>query len=149
MKRIAGISLCCALLVASLAAPAAFAAPAIKVRLAFGQTKKESPISRLHLVGSFCAVESFGLQSQQMLTASQSVTSTIPTRHCGNSRSWGSPSSRGCNLMTAMTQLKGMVYNAENGKVYDVYLDPNGATMGVEGCFAMFLCGSQTWTRVR
>jgi uncharacterized protein (DUF2147 family) len=47
------------------------------------------------------------------------------------------------------TQLKGMVYNAENGKVYDVYLAPNGATMGVEGCFAMFLCGSQTWTRVR
>lgn len=45
--------------------------------------------------------------------------------------------------------LKGLVYNAENGKVYDVYLDPAGATMSVEGCFAMFLCGSQTWTRVK
>lgn len=47
------------------------------------------------------------------------------------------------------SQLKGFVYNAENGKVYDIYLDPQGATMSVEGCFAMFLCGSQTWTRVR
>ena len=47
------------------------------------------------------------------------------------------------------SQLKGLVYNAENGKVYDVFLNPNGATMGVEGCFPMFLCGSQTWTRVK
>ena len=46
-------------------------------------------------------------------------------------------------------QLKGVVYNAEDGKVYDIYLEPNGATMAVEGCFAMFLCGSQTWTRVK
>ncbi|MEE4237511.1 MAG: DUF2147 domain-containing protein [Anderseniella sp.] len=45
--------------------------------------------------------------------------------------------------------LKGLVYNAQNGKVYDVYLDPKGATMEVEGCFAKFLCGSQTWTRIR
>ena len=45
--------------------------------------------------------------------------------------------------------LKGLVYNAQNGKVYDIYLDPGGATMGVEGCFAKFLCGSQTWTRIR
>jgi len=45
--------------------------------------------------------------------------------------------------------LKGLVYNAENGKVYDIYLDPGGPTMSVEGCFAMFLCGSQTWTRVK
>jgi uncharacterized protein (DUF2147 family) len=45
--------------------------------------------------------------------------------------------------------LKGLVYNAENGKVYDIYLDPGGSTMSVEGCFAMFLCGSQTWTRVK
>jgi uncharacterized protein (DUF2147 family) len=46
-------------------------------------------------------------------------------------------------------QLKGLVYNAEDGKVYDVYLAPKGSTMNVEGCFAMFLCGSQTWTRVK
>jgi uncharacterized protein (DUF2147 family) len=45
--------------------------------------------------------------------------------------------------------LKGMVYNAQNGKVYDIYLDPGGPKMAVEGCFAMFLCGSQTWTRVK
>jgi uncharacterized protein (DUF2147 family) len=45
--------------------------------------------------------------------------------------------------------LKGQVYNAEDGKIYDLYLTPKAATMEVEGCFAMFLCGSQTWTRVR
>ncbi len=45
--------------------------------------------------------------------------------------------------------LKGQVYNAEDGKVYDLYLKPQLATMEVEGCFALFLCGSQTWTRVK
>lgn len=47
------------------------------------------------------------------------------------------------------SQLKGLVYNAEDGKVYDLYLKPQRTTMEVEGCFAVFLCGSQTWTRVR
>ena len=47
------------------------------------------------------------------------------------------------------SQLKGLVYNAEDGKVYDLYLKPKRTTMEVEGCFAVFLCGSQTWTRVQ
>lgn len=46
-------------------------------------------------------------------------------------------------------QLKGQVYNAEDGRVYEVYLKPRRSTMDVEGCFAYFLCGSQVWTRVR
>lgn len=46
-------------------------------------------------------------------------------------------------------QLKGQVYNAEDGRVYEVYLKPQRSTMEVEGCFAFFLCGSQVWTRVR
>lgn len=45
--------------------------------------------------------------------------------------------------------LIGKVYNAEDGKIYDIYLDPEGQIMKVEGCFLTFLCGSQTWTRVR
>ncbi len=47
------------------------------------------------------------------------------------------------------SQLKGQVYNAENGKVYEVYLKPQRTTMEVEGCFAYVLCGSQVWTRVQ
>ena len=47
------------------------------------------------------------------------------------------------------SQLKGLVYNAEDGKVYDLYLKPQRTTMEVEGCFAYFLCGSQTWTRIQ
>lgn len=47
------------------------------------------------------------------------------------------------------SQLKGQVYNAEDGNVYEVYLTPQRATMEVEGCFAFILCGSQTWTRVK
>ena len=47
------------------------------------------------------------------------------------------------------TQLKGQVYNAEDGKVYELYLKPKRTTMDVEGCFAFFLCGSQVWTRVQ
>ena len=46
-------------------------------------------------------------------------------------------------------RLVGRVYNAEDGKIYDVYMAPRGQTMDVEGCFLAFLCGSQTWTRVR
>jgi len=46
-------------------------------------------------------------------------------------------------------RLVGRVYNAEDGKIYDVYMAPGGQTMDVEGCFLAFLCGSQTWTRVR
>jgi uncharacterized protein (DUF2147 family) len=56
---------------------------------------------------------------------------------------------KGLSLNEDGNLLKGLVYNAENGKVYDIYLNPGGSTMEVEGCFAMFLCGSQTWTRVK
>ncbi len=45
--------------------------------------------------------------------------------------------------------LKGKVYNADNGKVYDLYLKPSGKTMRVEGCLLRVLCDTQTWTRVR
>ena len=47
------------------------------------------------------------------------------------------------------TFLQGQVYNSENGKVYDVYLTPEGQTMEVEGCLMKYLCLSQTWTRIR
>jgi len=46
-------------------------------------------------------------------------------------------------------QLKGQVYNAEDGNVYEIYLKPRRSTMEVEGCFAYILCGSQVWTRVQ
>jgi len=44
--------------------------------------------------------------------------------------------------------IHGQVYNAKNGKLYDVYLTPRGQTMQVEGCLMKFLCASQIWTRV-
>ncbi|MGB5215571.1 MAG: DUF2147 domain-containing protein [Anderseniella sp.] len=47
------------------------------------------------------------------------------------------------------TYLEGQVYNSEDGKIYDIYLTPEGDTMEVEGCLMKFLCDSQTWTRVR
>ncbi len=45
--------------------------------------------------------------------------------------------------------LRGKVYNADNGKVYDLYLKPSGKTMHVEGCLLRVLCDTQIWTRVR
>ncbi len=47
------------------------------------------------------------------------------------------------------TYLEGRVYNSEDGKIYDIYLTPEGDTLNVEGCLMKFLCDSQTWTRVR
>jgi len=47
------------------------------------------------------------------------------------------------------TYLEGQVYNSDDGKIYDIYLTPEGDTMEVEGCLMKFLCDSQTWTRVR
>ncbi len=47
------------------------------------------------------------------------------------------------------TRLKGRVYNAGDGKVYVLYLEPQGQTMSVVGCVLVILCGSQTWTRVQ
>jgi uncharacterized protein (DUF2147 family) len=45
--------------------------------------------------------------------------------------------------------LEGQVYNAENGKIYEVYLTPKGSTMDVEGCLMKYICLSQTWTRIK
>lgn len=47
------------------------------------------------------------------------------------------------------SSLTGKVYNADDGKVYDLYLKPSGKTMHVEGCLLRVLCDTQTWTRVR
>ncbi|MCP5081868.1 MAG: DUF2147 domain-containing protein [Alphaproteobacteria bacterium] len=47
------------------------------------------------------------------------------------------------------SSLKGKVYNADDGKVYDLYLKPKGQVMEVEGCLLQILCDTQTWTRVR
>jgi len=47
------------------------------------------------------------------------------------------------------TYLEGQVYNSDDGKIYDIYLTPEGDTMEVEGCLMKFLCDSQTWARVR
>ncbi len=47
------------------------------------------------------------------------------------------------------TSLKGRVYNADDGKVYDLYLSPKGKTMKVKGCLFTVLCDTQIWTRVR
>ncbi len=45
--------------------------------------------------------------------------------------------------------LRGRVYNADNGKMYDLYLTPEGPTMKVEGCLLSVLCDTQIWKRVR
>ena len=55
----------------------------------------------------------------------------------------------GLKFDTAKASLKGKVYNADDGKVYDLYLKPAGKTMEVEGCLLQILCDTQTWTRVR
>lgn len=55
----------------------------------------------------------------------------------------------GLKFDTDNSSLRGKVYNAENGKVYDLYLKPGGQTMEVEGCLLKVLCDTQIWTRVR
>jgi uncharacterized protein (DUF2147 family) len=55
----------------------------------------------------------------------------------------------GLKPVPGKTYLEGQVYNSENGKVYDVYLTPEGKTMDVEGCLVKYLCLTQTWTRVK
>ena len=43
----------------------------------------------------------------------------------------------------------GKIYNAENGKSYDVKLDVDKPSeLHVKGCVLSILCGSQRWTRV-
>ncbi|MEM8685886.1 MAG: DUF2147 domain-containing protein [Pseudomonadota bacterium] len=55
----------------------------------------------------------------------------------------------GLKLDEDATSLKGRVYNADDGKVYDLYLSPKGTTMKVKGCLFGVLCDTQIWTRVR
>lgn len=55
----------------------------------------------------------------------------------------------GLELDEDKSRLKGQVYNADNGKVYEIYLEPHAQTMRVKGCFLVVFCGWQTWTRVR
>lgn len=44
---------------------------------------------------------------------------------------------------------KGQIYNAENGKMYDVSLSVETADeLQIKGCMLKYLCGSQTWTKV-
>ena len=44
---------------------------------------------------------------------------------------------------------KGQIYNAENGKMYDVSLSIETADeLHIKGCMLKYLCGSQTWTKV-
>lgn len=43
----------------------------------------------------------------------------------------------------------GQIYNAENGKMYDVTLSSEKASeLDVKGCLVRFLCQTQAWTRV-
>ncbi|TGE00632.1 DUF2147 domain-containing protein [Methylobacterium nonmethylotrophicum] len=43
---------------------------------------------------------------------------------------------------------KGQIYNAEEGKVYDVSISRESASeLAISGCMLKVLCGSQTWTK--
>ena len=63
--------------------------------------------------------------------------------------------SLGMELMSQLTvdddasHYKGQIYNAENGKMYDITLAMDAPTeVQVKGCLLKILCGSQTWTKV-
>ncbi len=63
--------------------------------------------------------------------------------------------SLGMELMDDLTveddpaHYKGQIYNAENGKMYDITVAIEAPTeLQVKGCLLKFLCGSQTWTKV-
>ncbi len=43
---------------------------------------------------------------------------------------------------------KGQIYNAEEGKIYDVSVSRESASeLAISGCMLKILCGSQTWTK--
>ncbi|AWB20448.1 DUF2147 domain-containing protein [Methylobacterium currus] len=43
---------------------------------------------------------------------------------------------------------KGQIYNAEEGKLYDVSVSRESASeLAISGCMLKILCGSQTWTK--
>jgi len=53
------------------------------------------------------------------------------------------------NLKPEDTKFSGEIYNADEGKVYQVSLERESAQeLSVSGCLLKVLCGSQTWTRV-
>lgn len=62
--------------------------------------------------------------------------------------------SLGLELMSGLkpddpTHYTGEIYNAENGKMYNVTLSIDSpAELKVHGCLLHFLCGSQSWERV-
>lgn len=53
------------------------------------------------------------------------------------------------NLKPEDAGFAGEIYNADEGKVYQVSLErESDAELNVQGCMLKVLCGSQTWTRV-
>jgi len=47
------------------------------------------------------------------------------------------------------SKFSGEIYNADEGKLYQVSLERESASeLSVSGCLLKILCGSQTWTRV-
>ncbi|AWB24550.1 DUF2147 domain-containing protein [Methylobacterium currus] len=49
----------------------------------------------------------------------------------------------------ADNRYEGQIYNADDGKLYDVSIwTEEPGELNVRGCLMGFLCGSQTWTRV-
>jgi uncharacterized protein (DUF2147 family) len=53
------------------------------------------------------------------------------------------------NLKPEETKFSGEIYNADEGKLYQVSLErESAAELSVSGCLLKILCGSQTWTRV-
>jgi len=41
----------------------------------------------------------------------------------------------------------GQIYNAENGKSYDISLSRGAKDLNVRGCMLSILCATQTWTQ--
>jgi hypothetical protein len=53
------------------------------------------------------------------------------------------------NLKPEEAKFSGEIYNADEGKMYQVSLErESGSELSVSGCLLKVLCGSQTWTRV-
>ncbi|MDV2987131.1 UNVERIFIED_CONTAM: DUF2147 domain-containing protein [Methylobacteriaceae bacterium AG10] len=53
------------------------------------------------------------------------------------------------NLRPEDAGFAGEIYNADEGKIYQVSLERESeAELNVQGCMLKVLCGSQTWTRV-
>ncbi|WP_342150839.1 DUF2147 domain-containing protein [Methylorubrum sp. SB2] len=53
------------------------------------------------------------------------------------------------NLKPDAASFAGEIYNADEGKIYQVSLERESeAELSVQGCLLKVLCGSQTWTRV-